>query len=264
MLELYHYHFSTISQKVRLVLAYKGLAWNSHEINLLQGENFSPDYLKINPKAQVPVLRHDGHIITESTVINEYLDEVFPEPPLRPVEALHQAAMRLWVKDIDDNIAGAVATITFATVLRADHLQRPREEVLAEFQQITDPRVKQLSLSTYERGIEAPEVGVAFGIIQAFLQKLATSLAGQTWLVGEAFSLAECAVTPYLTRLEHLGLDFLWEDEGFEPLRQWISRTRNEPAYQSAVTDFTHPEQLAVFKQGGQQAVQHIKKLLAG
>ena len=79
MLELYHYAFSTCSQKVRLVLAEKGLDFVSHEVDLMTGGQHDAEYVKLNPNHVVPTLVHDGVGLIESTLINEYLDEAFPD-----------------------------------------------------------------------------------------------------------------------------------------------------------------------------------------
>ena len=86
-LTLYHSVESTCAQKVRIVLAAKGLAWEEICLNLRKGEQFAPQYLRLNPRAVVPTLVHDGAVIRESSVINEYLEDCFPEPPLRPVNS---------------------------------------------------------------------------------------------------------------------------------------------------------------------------------
>ena len=70
--------------------------------------------MKLNPKAVVPTLVHDGCTILESTVICEYLDEVFPEPALKPDQARDRAEMRLWTKAVDELVHPACAEITFS------------------------------------------------------------------------------------------------------------------------------------------------------
>ena len=82
MLELYHDWRSFCSIKVRLCLAEKQLPWESRFIDLMKLEHTSPEYLKLNPNGVVPTLVHDGIAIQESTVINEYLEENFPQIPL--------------------------------------------------------------------------------------------------------------------------------------------------------------------------------------
>jgi hypothetical protein len=69
MIELYHFGFSTCSQKVRLVLAEKGLGFESHEVNLMAGGQHDPAYVKLNPKHVVPTLVHDGRVFVESSLI---------------------------------------------------------------------------------------------------------------------------------------------------------------------------------------------------
>src|ERR1700719_3186159 len=96
MLELYHAGLTQASVKVRTTLKEKGLAYKSHYLRLPEGEHLSPDYLAINPDGQVPALVHDGEVITETSVINEYLDDAFPDPPLRPARPIERARMRRW------------------------------------------------------------------------------------------------------------------------------------------------------------------------
>ena len=67
MLELYHHGSSVCAAKVRFVLMEKGIAWESHYLDILKGEQFHPDYLKLNPMAVVPTLVHDGVVLVEST-----------------------------------------------------------------------------------------------------------------------------------------------------------------------------------------------------
>jgi len=82
MMELYHHGSSVCAAKVRFALNEKGVDWTGHYIDILKGDQFDPAYMKLNEKAVVPTLVHDGHVIVESTVCCEYIDEVFPEPAL--------------------------------------------------------------------------------------------------------------------------------------------------------------------------------------
>ena len=81
MLELYHHGSSVCAAKVRFCMGEKGIVPDEmHYIDILSGEQFNPEYLAINPKAVVPTLVHDGAVVAESTLICEYLDEVFDGP----------------------------------------------------------------------------------------------------------------------------------------------------------------------------------------
>lgn len=83
------------AQRTRMVLHEKGLTFELTEIDLKN----KPDwFLDVSPYGKVPVLRHKGHTIYESAVINEYLDETFPTPPLMPTEPTERALARIWIE----------------------------------------------------------------------------------------------------------------------------------------------------------------------
>ena len=111
MIELYHADMSTCAQKVRLTLAEKGLPWESHLFNLRHRDQHDPDYLKLNPNGVVPTLVDRGTVIIESTVICEYLDDAYPEVPLRP-SAPAERARRQEMPSISQNTAFAVPDLT--------------------------------------------------------------------------------------------------------------------------------------------------------
>jgi len=95
LITLHHHGSSVCAAKVRLVLAEKSVPWEGIYVDILRGDQFDPAYMKLNPKAVVPTLVHDGKVIVESAVICEYLDEVFPTPALKPDAPERRAAMRL-------------------------------------------------------------------------------------------------------------------------------------------------------------------------
>ena len=70
MLALYHHGSSVCAAKVRFALGEKGLDWKGTYLDILKGDQFAPEYLKLNPKGVVPTLVHDGNVVVESTVIN--------------------------------------------------------------------------------------------------------------------------------------------------------------------------------------------------
>ena len=95
MLELFHNDMSTCSRKVRLALTEKGLDWTDHHRNLSAADQQKLDYLPLNSNGVVPTIRDYGTVVIESTVINEYLDDAYPAPLLRPEDASARSRMRL-------------------------------------------------------------------------------------------------------------------------------------------------------------------------
>jgi glutathione S-transferase len=84
MLTLYDFGNSVCCQKVRITLREKGQEWEAIRVDLFKAEQYDPKYLKLNPKGLVPTFVHNGTPIAESTLICEYIDEAFPDPPLKP------------------------------------------------------------------------------------------------------------------------------------------------------------------------------------
>jgi hypothetical protein len=103
---LYHAGLSQAAFKVRTTL---------REIPApAEGEHLSAEFLAINPDGQVPALVQDGAVITETSVINGYLDDAFPDPPPRPQSAIERARMRRWSQIVDEHLFHAIATIGWA------------------------------------------------------------------------------------------------------------------------------------------------------
>ena len=102
MLTLYHYLPVANGGKVLIALHEKELPFESRWVDLHKFEQHEPAYLKVNPEGQVPTLVHEGHAITQTSLINEYLEDAFPGTPrLRPKDPLEVARMRQWNKYIN-------------------------------------------------------------------------------------------------------------------------------------------------------------------
>ena len=114
LLKLYHFWSSTCSRKVRICIAEKKIEWESHHIDIVNKlDNLEKWYLNLNPNGVVPTLQHDGHVIIESNIIIEYLNECFPGKPLKPKNAFETSRMRLWL-----DLAGFSLFICTLLVLR--------------------------------------------------------------------------------------------------------------------------------------------------
>ena len=112
MIELYHTNMLVCSQKVRFALAEKKLKWEDRHVNLQSGEQLRPEYWELNPNAVVPTLVDNGVVIIESTVINEYLDDAYIEPSLRPPDSIARSRMRLWTKQLDEGVHAATRVVS--------------------------------------------------------------------------------------------------------------------------------------------------------
>jgi glutathione S-transferase len=265
MFELYHHGSSVCAAKVRLVLAEKGIDWTGHYVDILKGEQFSPAYVKLNPKAVVPTLVHDDRAILESTVICEYLDEVAPEPPLKPDDPRERAEMRLWTKAVDELLHPMCGEITFASCHR-HIIARLGSEGVQRFLAST-PGIS-VTAAWHDRkkaivmqGFAAPGIDKAFRLYDGFLQKMEDRLATSPWLAGARFSLADIALTPYVTRLDMMGMGEMWSKTR-PHLGDWYERIKRRPTYKPALRDWCPPDltnDLATF---GAQSWPDVKRIL--
>jgi glutathione S-transferase len=110
MPKVYSYFNSICTQKFFITLAEKQRDYATQNVDLFRNEQFSPQYLKINPKGVVPALDHDGRIIIKPTLICEYLDDCFPAPRLVPQDPLFRARMRLRNKPSTSDFRGDART----------------------------------------------------------------------------------------------------------------------------------------------------------
>ena len=140
MLILYDFGNSVCCQKVRITLVEKGLTWEARQVDLFKTEQYDPEYLKLNPKGVVPTLVHDGTPVIESTLICEYIDETFPDPPLMPKDPAERARMRLWSKFVDEGLFDGVTELSFSAMFRERMRTMPPELREKRFRNVGDPR----------------------------------------------------------------------------------------------------------------------------
>jgi len=260
MLELYHGPVSTASERARLVLEEKGLSWTSHPVDLFNGGQHRPEYRALNRMGQVPTLVHDGFALRESSVIAEYLDEVFPDSPLRPAAPHDRARARLWDKTIDE-VHPFTGVLTYAIAFRPALLQKPKEELAALVAAIADPARRALRQSVLDHGVAAPEMKPAVGCYVRLLDEMEAQLAETPYLAGASFSTADAAVAPFLTRIDHLGMGALIAAR--PRAKAWLENVQARPAFKRAVTDIIPPAVVETFRTNGAAAWPALSALAA-
>ena len=245
MLELYHNINSVCAQKVRIALAEKRQAANEHLLTL-QGDQNDPAYMKLNPNGVVPTLVHDGHVITESSLILYYIDEAFPDPPLMPKTPVARHRVRLYNKLIDEYMHNACTIMTFATAFRPRFLKMSREQWLAEINKAPLKRRAEYKRSVIEHGLDSEFVVDALAQHQKMISRMAEDLRHGPYLAGDAFTNADCAVIPYILRLELLRLAAMWQPHA--AVADWWARVRERPSVKTAIFDRMKDSDWAPFK----------------
>lgn len=208
MLELYHAGLTQASVKVRLTLKEKGLTYNSHLLNIPEGDHLKPDYLAINPDGQVPALIHDGAVITETSVINEYLDDAFPDPPLKPADPLGRAKMRRWSQIVDELLFHAIATIGWHEGIGPQLREKGKEALDKALEKITIPSKRQKWLKAYY-GFPQEDLDEARRVISRAVARAETALAEHPFLAGPTYSLADINALSSFERMPRWAPDLM-------------------------------------------------------
>lgn len=226
--KLYNAPQSTCSQRVRFVLNAKGLPFDEVKLNLLEGDQLKPDYLKLNPNGVVPTLDHDGAIIIDSTVITEYLDEVEPEDSFTPEDPVARAHMRTLMHYIDEMPAGAVRVPTFNLAFLPSFQKMSREAFVAMAE--SKPLRREFMLTMGQTGFPKAEMDGALARLRRSYQRMDAEIgkSGGPWLLGKEISLADVAVMPALVRMHDLGMPD-WQD--LPRVVTWFDNIRAQPAY---------------------------------
>jgi len=259
MIEFYDNDMSVCAQKVRLVLAEKGVGYERHPLNLRAGDQLRPEYLKLNPKGVVPTIVHDGKPVIESTVIIAYLEDVFPEPSLKPDSALERARMLEWMILPDASLHDACGITSFALAFRKQlaHLEPAAFDAFCA--KIPDEARRAHIRAVVEGGLDAPGVGAALRTYRKAVTSMAGPLAQSTWLAGERYTLADITMLPYVLRLEHLGLAEWWAE--LPRIAEWLNAARGRKAW-AAVQDHLDPKYLALMSSATGDHREQIRELL--
>ncbi len=264
MLELHHAGPSSCSQKVRLVLEAKELSYATHDVDLIGGGQHDPDYVKLNPNHVVPTLVDDGQVLIESTLINEYLEEAYPEIPLMPKEASGRHAVRLWTKKIDQ-LHPSAGVITYAIGPRQLIVNQPEEAREAHIAALPSPAAREIRRSVIEHGVNAKEFRGALHNFLATLDDIESTLAAQSgpapWLSGEQFGLADAAAIPYVLRMEQLAMGPLIDPR--KRVREWFGRCQALPCYAKAIDAYVPEAITAMFRANGESVWDDVARAAA-
>jgi glutathione S-transferase len=194
-MKLYWHPFSIVPRRVRIAFREKAIAYEEVEVDLPAGAHRRPEFLRLNPFGQVPVLEDGALVIAESVAILEYLEERFPTPALLPDDVANRAVARqfmLWAYD---------------------YVASPWEAWMAQ----------------WFKGVpaDAPSVRQGRALLASHLDVLEVRLRSREWLVG-SYSFADICYAPVVTVLDRVRLRDLVDER--PAVRAWVERLLARPA----------------------------------
>ncbi len=232
-LKLYSFGPGANSLKPLATLYEKALPFEQIFIDPAKFEQHSDWFKAINPRGQVPALWHDGQIITESTVICEYLEDVFPDAgnSLRPADPFKRHEMRVWTKWVDEYFCWCVSTIGWAFGIKPIAQKMTDEEFEEHLKNVPIPEQK-LKWRRARNGFPQEILDEEFRKVAVSVQRLEETLSKQDYLVDSGYSLADIcnfAIANGLNRPGGFFGDYVNEQKT-PGLIAWIERINERPA----------------------------------
>ena len=232
MLTLYSFGPAANSLKPLLALYEKGLEFTPRFVDPTRFEHHEDWFKKINPRGQVPALDHDGHIITESTVICEYLEDAFSDAPaLRPADPVAIAEMRLWTKWVDEYFCWCVSTIGWERMIgpMARKLSNAEFEDKVARIPVAEQRAKWRSARA---GFPKETLDEEMRKVRFSVDRLEARLAESPWLAGDDYTLADICNFAIANGMQ-FGFAEVVNTQATPNLVAWIERINARPAVQA-------------------------------
>jgi len=191
MLKLYHWEPNANSGKPMLTLAEKGVAYESHYLDLLNFDQHQSAYLAINPDGTIPALVHGERMLIESTPMMEYIDEEFAGPPLSPPDPRARWRMRWWMRFFDAYFAPSLSMIGWNVFVGPAVRQRDPRELEAAIARIPLESRRIAWRKAIFNEFSAEELAESRRRVLFATQILEDHLREFAWIAGESFSLGD-------------------------------------------------------------------------
>jgi len=236
MLKLYSFGPAANSMKPLLALYEKGLPFEGHRLDPAKFEHHTDWFKAINPRGQVPALVDGAHVVTESTVICEYLEDEYPTAvALRPADSFGKAQMRVWTKWVDEYFCWCVSTIgwhryvgNMVKALSDDEFEDKVAAIPVVEQQVKWRRAR----AGFPQDMLDDEMRkIAFSV-----RRLDDHLADNEWLAGGMYTLADICNFAIANGMQ-FGFADLVNKDATPHLLRWIEQINARPAVKKMMAE---------------------------
>jgi glutathione S-transferase len=229
MLKLYSFGPAANSLKPLLTLYEKAVPFEVHRLNPAKFEHHTDWFKAINPRGQVPALVDGDHVVTESTVICEYLEDEYPtEVRLRPADSFGKAEMRVWTKWVDEYFCWCVSTIGWHRGIGPMARALSDAEFEAHLKKIPIPE-QQVKWRRAREGFPQDMLDEEMRKIAVSVRRLEDRLKDHEWLVGDTFTLADICNFAIANGMQ-FGFADLVNEADTPGLLRWIKQINERPA----------------------------------
>lgn len=265
MLTVYDHSESVCCHKIRIAIEEKGIECDHRIVKLEAGEQLQPDFLAINPKGVVPVfIDEEGRAVDESSIMLEYLEDRYPDPPLMPKDPYWRAVRRLWARRIDDGMhVPHISTISFVVAFSKVFRQHfdTQDKLNAYLEALPGEALRNAQRKVFDADLKSDTLKTSVLAYDKFIADMEKQLSQSKWLAGDAFSLADIDVIPYLWRLRNLQMTGMWANRPH--VADWFARVTSRPSFKKAVIEGQETPWLDLMRTTGTEAWPVIKTMLA-
>jgi GSH-dependent disulfide-bond oxidoreductase len=251
-LELYHWEPTVHSGEILLYLTERRLAFRGHYVDLLELEQHRAPFLRLNPTGQVPVLVHDGHALTETGLLLQYLEDAFAGPGLTPAAASERYEVAFWIKYSAERIGPAVCLLgwhqTVRPQLRAAQIEAARASL--EALPLERQRIWQRAL---DDSYSPEELALTRESLAFASARLDHALAARPFLAGSTYSIADIALLFMARAMRALLPDILNAARTAHTLA-WLERVEQRPAVVEVLAMSRSPAPERMFAPGPELA----------
>ncbi len=249
LLELFHWEPVSHSARVLICLHEIEVEFASHYVDLLDFEQFSSEFLELNPAGQVPVLRDDDVAITESALINEFLAETFPNAGLAPMDPPGWYLTQSWSKYIDYNLSPALATLGCRRYLAPLLEKRNQGDLKNAIESISVAERRPGWQLAADDAYSDELIGNSERKLALVIERMESVLDSAKWLVGDHYSIADINTFAMIRSLADLAPQIVNQDNSPATL-DWLGRIADRPAVKDALTKYGKLESGPAFAPG--------------
>jgi len=231
-MKLYHNWLSSASRRVRLTLAEKNIEYESIPLDLSVGDQHKPEYVAINPNGVVPTLQlDDGRVIYEASFICEYLDDLVPEPRLRPADPYQLAKMRIFMRFIDERMLPHLIVLNWSIGLQPIASKWSDQQLKERLARIPTLERREAWSRIARNPYTDKEKSLALAGLLTLVDKVDEMLASSPWVVGGQFSIADIAAFVFVTRAVELAPAHVQKRPR---VVAWLKSIQERPSYAKA------------------------------
>lgn len=229
---LFHFGLSNCSQRVRMMLEEKHIAWQSHYVDIPRNENLTDWYQDINPKAVVPTLVHDGVVVVESNDILRYLNTEFAGANLLQGGEIDEESVQALLA-LAEEFQGQVKVLTH------EYLFKPVAKKSAKNLQLMERQMRNKTLLKFhqnfsQQGFSDEQLSDAVCAAHDVLKQLDQQLLAKPWLAGSDFSMADIC---WIVNVHRLNL-MRFPVQDYPNVMRWFTTMQQRPSYGVALVAY--------------------------